>query len=559
MIFELYPPQMKNGKNEIFKGDFEYQTCPEMGDSFQIHAGTDRGTVKGGVNGLLYARDLIEDIRFKHNGVPCAEYSDSPDLKFRCYHIDLKKGSGGLQDIKRTLERLRHLRYNAVLIEYENRIRLDSLPGAAAPDAFSHDEVREIVRCAEENGFQVIPLLQSLGHLEYLLNLPAYRKYSESQTDFSQFCPLNDAAFELWKKAFDEIRALHPNSKYFHIGGDETRQLGKCTRCADYAEKHSQEELFFQHIDRVCRYTVEKGCAPVLWHDVLARKARFDLLAKLPPETILLYWEYNSREDNISWIMFGEHVLVSRDWIGKVHSFRDFTNAPKQFAGFIEDEAENFPDSCRTPGILPLMEPMKKTGHSIIGASSLGYAPCGGLLSNSDRLHSNMRMWLDRGIEGMVATRWASNDSIDAARGPASLRDFPLVMAAIMMWDTKTERREIEKRYGHSFGTGTEKLADYMDMMAYSEQEIYFNWAEHLAPEFAAMEKGVDPRMRWLFRKYRIAMNAELFLRLYRSFLRNFSGRLAGNEFGKKLCAQLPKIKQEIREDQTGDPGRVFR
>ena len=422
MITELFPPRITEEiRGKSFAGKPQFVLNSEMGEAFRITARPESCLAEGGKTGLLYARDLLDELRLKHGGIPCAEYSDSPDLKFRCYHIDLKKGSGGVEDIKRTLKRLRQLRYNAVLIEYENRIHLDSLPGVEAADAFTHDEVWEIVRCAEENGIQVIPLQQSFGHLEYLLQLPEYRKYSESQTDFSQLCPLNDEAFELWKKAFDEMRSLHPNSEYFHIGGDEPRQLGKCPAGEEFVKAHSREELFFNHIDRVCQYAVEQGVRPILWHDMLAQAGRFDLLAKLPRETVLLYWEYGFREVIVNRILFKEQTLVSRSWIGRVHSFRDFVDVPKYFVGYIEDESRELPEKFKNPEPLPLLEPMKKTGLTVWGASSLRYAfSCGTLLSDTDRLDSNMRMWRDSGIEGIVVTRWASSNSLDSARGPAS-------------------------------------------------------------------------------------------------------------------------------------------
>ena len=549
MISELFPPKVTSRQQKLFRGEIEYRLKPEMRDAFRITVRPDSCLAEGGKNGLLYACDLLDELSSKHGGIPCADYSDSPDLNFRCYHIDLKKGSGGVEDIKRTLKRLRQLRYNAVLIEYENRIRLDPLPGVEAADAFTHDEVRKIVRCAEENGLKVIPLLQSLGHLEYLLRLPAYRKYSESQTDFSQFCPLNDAAFELWKKAFDEMHSLHPDSEYFHIGGDETRQLGKCPACAEFVKDHSREELFFQHISRVCQYAVDHGVRPILWHDMLARSDRFDLIRRLPKETVLLYWEYISKEDSISRILFRERTLVSRDWIGRIHSFRDFTEAPKMFVGFIEDEPEELPETFREPAILPLLEPMRETGLTVWGASSLGYSPCSTLLSDTDRLDSNMRMWRDSGIEGIVVTRWASNDSLDAARGPASLRDLPLMMAAELMWNGTLERNELSDRYSCSFGTDTEQLAGLLDIMVYSESEQFFNWAEHAAPEFAALEKGINPQLMWLFRKYTAAMDAELLIRQIRSLIRNQSGQLAQSVFAQELRQRIPQIKQELREN----------
>ena len=33
---------------------------------------------------------------------------------------------------------------------------------------------------------------------------------------------------------------------------------------------------------------------------------------------------------------------------------------------------------------------------------------------------------------GLAVTRWAASSSLDAPRGPASLRDFPLMMAAVL-------------------------------------------------------------------------------------------------------------------------------
>jgi len=548
MICEIFQPDIRDRQQGIFRGKIEYALKHEMGDAFRITAAPSSCLAEGGKNGLLYARDLLDELKMKHGGIPCAEYCDAPELKFRCYHIDLKKGSGGIEDIKRTLSRLRSLRYNYALIEYENRIRLESLPGVEAADAFTHDEVREIVRYAEENGIRVIPLLQSFGHLEYLLNNPAYRKYSESQTDFSQLCPLNDEVFELWKKAFDEIRSLHPDSEYFHIGGDETRQLGKCPACAEFVKEHSREELFFKHIDRVCRYTIEQGCRPMLWHDMLAQAGRFDLLRDLPSETILVYWEYSPEEELSSSIKCREQVLVSRDWIGRIHSFRDFTDAPKQFNDFIEDNGEELPEGLHKPKLFPLLGPMRETGLTVLGASALGYSPCGTLLSDTDRLLSNMRMWRENGTGGLIVTRWAASNSLDAPRGPASLQDFPLMMAAVLMWDGITDHKQLAERYSRSFGTGTEHLADLLDIMVYSENERFFNWAEHAVPDFAAMEKGVDPQLHWLFRKYMAAMNAELLIRQIRSFMRNQSGQLAESEFGKSLSRKIPQIRQELRE-----------
>lgn len=558
MIVELFPPRISEAQpGKLFRGEPEYIREESLGNGFRIEAEPEHCQVRGGRTGLLYAADLLAELKARNGGVPCAEYSDTPDLAFRCYHMDLKKGSGGLPDLKRTLKRLRELRYNYVLIEYENRIKLDSLPGIEAPDAFSHEEIRELNAYAKENGIRVIPLLQSFGHLEYLLKHPDYQKYSELPDDFQQLCPLKDEAFELWKKVFDEMRSLHPDTDYFHIGGDEAYNLGKCPKCAEYAKKHSPGELFFHHIERVCRYAADHGCRPILWHDMLAQAGRYDLLGRLPEETVLLYWDYRSREQDTNHVMLTKKYLVSREWIGKVHSFPDFAAAPEMFTGFIEDEEPESLERIRAGATergltefapLPMLGPLKGTGRTVYGASSLGYSPCATLLGNTGRSYSNMRMWLDQGVDGIVVTRWAANNSLDAARGPASLRDFQLMLSAEMMWDRKLDLKEISGRYDRSFGPQAGCISGMLDMVVYSELEMFFNWPEHIVPEFAALEEKIDPQLLWLYRKYRAAMNAELLIRRIRSFMRNGAGKMAGSASIGKYRQEIQAMKTELRE-----------
>lgn len=558
MIAELFPPHVSwERTGEFFRGNPEYICEESLGDGFRIQAGPERCQVRGGRNGLLYAADLLEEMNCRHGGIPCAEYSDAPSVPFRCYHMDLKKGSGGLADLKRTLKRLRTLRYNQVLIEYENRIRLNSLPGVEAPDAFTKDEVRELTAYAEENGIRVIPLLQSFGHLEYLLKHPDYRKYSELPDNFQQLCPLNDEAFELWKKVFDEILALHPGSEYFHIGGDEAFNLGRCPKCAEYVRKHSGAELFLHHIARVCRYAAGRGCRPILWHDMLAGAGRYDLIRQLPEETVLLYWDYWAREQDVNHITLSHRHLVSREWIGKVHSHRDFLAAPEMFNGYIEEEPPKNLALARQAAVrgeltefspLPMLEPLKGTGRTVYGASSLGYPPRATLLGNTSRAYSNMRMWLEQRVDGIVVTRWAANDSLDPARGPASLRDFQLMLSAELMWDPELDLERISERYDRSFGPEAGRISGMMDLVVYSELEMFFNWPEHIVPEFCALEDRIDPQLLWLYRKYRTAMRAELLIRRLRSFMRNGAGKMAASANVGKFPQEIRAMKAELRK-----------
>ncbi|NMA20971.1 MAG: family 20 glycosylhydrolase, partial [Lentisphaerae bacterium] len=561
MLKELFPLGVnKLVPGKFFCGEVEYFLSSEMGDGFSIDAVEDRCVVKGGDNGLLYAGDLLRDIFRQDGGIACGSYHDEPDISLRCYHLDLKKGTGGMPDIRRTMERLRTLRYNYILMEYENRIRLDALPGVDAPDAFGHDEIREIIHIANENGIKVIPLVQSFGHLEYLLRLPEYRKYSECPDQFSQLCPLNEAAYELWRKVFDEVATLHHDSEYFHIGGDEVRNLGKCPDCARFVADSSREELFFKHIDRVCRYASAKGFRPVLWHDMLARAKRFDLISRLPQETVLLYWSYLPENLEVNHIQMRETIMISRKWLDKINSPADFQDAPQFFTDFIENAPADVYECCRrtvgaNPGDdltvvpeLPLLEPMKRCGLEVWGASVLAPSAYNAVFGDPLRTWSNMQLWVRAGVNGMVMTRWAGSNSLDAARGPLSVRDLSLAQGGLLMWKKSLSIPEIEKRYDASFGKNAASLSRMISVMTFSEKEWYMNWAEHLDAEFQLLEKDIIPEMMWLYQKFRVAMRSEHLIRRLTSFVRNSAGQMAGDAYGNSLKGEIMLMKELLRE-----------
>ena len=136
------------------------------------------------------------------------------------------------------LDTMAQWNFNTVVFEYDHRFPYRKHSAVSAPDAFSRDQARELVGHAEELGLNVIPFHQSLGHVDFILRHAAYSGIREDAGDHSQWCPLHPQSFELFKEMADDIIDLHGKSKYFHIGGDETRLLGKCPNCQDWVKRN---------------------------------------------------------------------------------------------------------------------------------------------------------------------------------------------------------------------------------------------------------------------------------------------------------------------------------
>jgi hypothetical protein len=61
------------------------------------------------------------------------------------------------------------LGYDAVLWELENQVRWESCPECALPDSWSKAEFRELLDYSRKLNLEPIPLLQTIGHGEYVM------------------------------------------------------------------------------------------------------------------------------------------------------------------------------------------------------------------------------------------------------------------------------------------------------------------------------------------------------------------------------------------------------
>ncbi len=65
--------------------------------------------------------------------------------------------------------------------------------------------------------------------------------------------------------------ALHPESRFLHIGCDEVYQLGMCEVCTGriVGDGIAARDIFLDHVHRVAAYVREKGVIPIMWDDML--------------------------------------------------------------------------------------------------------------------------------------------------------------------------------------------------------------------------------------------------------------------------------------------------
>lgn len=219
-----------------------------------------------------------------------ATLSRAGDFDVRAVYVDHRTQVMTLPALKELALQASRGGMNAMVVEYEASFPFQENGTLCGPDAFTRDEVEDLVDYCASIGIEVIPLQNCFGHCEYILRHPRYAALREDAHDLSQVCPMRlDEAEGVFRSIFREIAAVHP-SRYIHIGCDETRLLGHDRRCAAHVAEAGTSRLYVDYVARMCRIVRELGKVPVIWGDIILQHP--EALADLPKDLIVVDWNY---------------------------------------------------------------------------------------------------------------------------------------------------------------------------------------------------------------------------------------------------------------------------
>lgn len=206
-------------------------------------------------------------------------------------HLDLKGMMPGLNGLLRWLDWLADAGFDGVVFEYEDRLPWRALPGLHRP-VLSMDEWRIVWAHCRRRDLRVAPLMQTQGHLEWVLMDQRFAHLREAG-HWNELCPSHEETMPLLECWLDELIGYHPDSEFVHLGADETWHLATCPRCRAQADRLETGRLgvFLDHVGRLCRRVVSSGKRPMIWADMFWRTDTWNGDA-LPPETILVDWQY---------------------------------------------------------------------------------------------------------------------------------------------------------------------------------------------------------------------------------------------------------------------------
>lgn len=216
---------------------------------------------------------------------------ESTSPKLLALHIDMKGAMWKRDSLLRIIRDAAADGYNALLWEVEDKVRWDTCPEVAHPEAMNKEEFREILAEAAALGLEPIPLLQSVGHAEYVLSREKYKVFRENPSACSCYCLSRYGVRDFLKAIIAEmLDTFGDGVRHFHLGGDEARDLGTCPLCA----KQRPGDLYTAHLESLAGLLRSRGVKPACWSDMLLNGS---MDAKLPADWTVWHWDYTIGTD----------------------------------------------------------------------------------------------------------------------------------------------------------------------------------------------------------------------------------------------------------------------
>jgi len=272
----------------------------------------------GSVRGLFYCLQTLLQMK-DGSKISFVDIEDMPSLNIRGIHLNFDNlRQMGYREASIMIQTLAKFKINTILIEYGDRFPYKRHPLIVSSNTLTISEIKNLYKLAKENFIEVIPLLQSFGHLDYLLDVKKYSYLNEGDNKGGrQICPSHPDSLKIFIEMAEEIISLSKGIRYFHIGGDETRYLGVCPKCRKRAEVIGKGGLYIEHINKVCGWIKKKGLRPIIWDDMICTFP--ETIDKLDKDAVIMYWDYWATAQKTTFLLAREYetnrgVVYHKKW-----------------------------------------------------------------------------------------------------------------------------------------------------------------------------------------------------------------------------------------------------
>ena len=317
-------------------------------EGYRITVGEHRVLVEGATpQGVFYGMQTLRKALPIEGGnvqIPAVTVTDAPRFAYRGMHLDVARHFFDIDFVKQYIDMLALHHINTFHFHLTDdqgwRVEIKKYPRLTEEGAwrrrtvvgrntglynwqryggfYTQEQIRDIVRYAQERYITIIPEIDMPGHMEAAL--AAYPSLGctggpyEVEPNWGVFddilCAGREETFSFVEDVLDEIMALFP-SEYIHIGGDEAprtrwKAYARCQQrissehLVGEGKKSAEDRLQGYFMKRVERYLNSKGRKAIGWDELLD--------CDVTPSTTIMSWR--GAEGGLAASQLGHDVIM---------------------------------------------------------------------------------------------------------------------------------------------------------------------------------------------------------------------------------------------------------
>lgn len=254
--------------------------------------------------GLFYGAQTLRQIAEQNpEALPCCDILDGPDCSVRGFMLDISRCKVPTQrELRRLIRALARLRVNQLQLYIEHTF---AFPGHetvwenASP--LLPAEIEQLDRECANLGIELVPNLNTFGHMERWLRHASYRTLAECPDGWVH--PLTGQFKEhpsTLKPDHNSLQFIdslldaylpHFRSRQVNIGGDEPWELGQGFS-KELVERQGKHSVYLAHLKKLCALVEARGRTPQFWGDILLED--LSLAGQAPVLAVPVIWGYDA-------------------------------------------------------------------------------------------------------------------------------------------------------------------------------------------------------------------------------------------------------------------------
>lgn len=243
--------------------------------------------------GLFYGvQTLIQLVRLQGRRLWGCTCADEPALPHRGIMLDISRGKVPTPaTLHQLVDTLAHYKINQLQLYTEHTFQFPSHPRIGAQcGSLSADDILALDAACRERHIDLVPNLQSTGHMRHILSLPEYEHLAETPWRWS-ITPAREETYRFLDELYADFLPAF-SAPIFNVDSDEAWDHGRGQAKA-LSDTVGYGRVYLDHIREVHRLARQHGRRIMLWADVFHHYPQ--LIADIPDDVILLDWEYEAQ------------------------------------------------------------------------------------------------------------------------------------------------------------------------------------------------------------------------------------------------------------------------